>query len=384
MIDVNNARILIVDDLESMRRALYGLLKVMNLGKHCYFAPNGLEALKILRKGGIDLVLTDLNMPVMDGVELLASIREDMALRDTPVIIISGEAKREVVAQAAESDLNSYIVKPITAQTLHDRIFKLIDAVNHPTQMVEHLRRSRAYEEQCKFDLAVREVRQAIAANPDSSRPLRELGYLLYRQEDFKEARRFMLQAVNKNDLDVFAYHYLGEIYTRLENYETAAMFYEKAMAISPRNAGRSVSYGEVLLCKGEQERARALFDNALSLTDRPLFCKQELAEICLRHDYYDYAVPLLKDLIKDKPGDSDLSFKLGKAYEGLGQHHEAVKCLSGVGESGGEATEIKLHIASNYLALGWPMHAERVLLSILASEPDNQEAVELLKNCKE
>ena len=384
MIDVNNIRILIIDDLDSMRRALYGLLKVMNLGKHCSFAANGVEALRILRKGGIDLVLTDLNMPVMDGVELLASIREELSLRDTPVIIISGEAKREVVAQAAESDLNSYIVKPITAQTLHDRISKLIDAVNHPTTMVEHLRRARSYDEDGKIDLAIREARQAVAANPDSSRPLRELGYLLYKQQDFKDARRFMLQAVNKNELDVFAYHYLGEIYSRLENYETAALFYEKAMAISPRNATRCVSFGQVMLYKGDQESARALFNNALNLTDRPLFCKQELADICVKHDYWDYAVPLLKDLIKDKPGDSDLSFKLGKAYEGLGQHHEAVKCLSGVGEASGEAAEIKLHIARNYLALGWPMHAERVLRALLEQEPDNLEAAELLKTCKE
>ena len=98
MIQQEEMSVLIVDDIESMCKSIRGMLKVLRIGKKHRFACNGLEALKIIREVPVDLIVSDWNMPVMTGVEMLEQIREDPALRDIPVVMVTAEANREIVA----------------------------------------------------------------------------------------------------------------------------------------------------------------------------------------------------------------------------------------------------------------------------------------------
>jgi len=121
---------LIVDDFSTMRRILFGLLKGLGHGI-IREAEDGEKALRVLRAAQsemmpIDFVITDWNMPVMNGLELLKAIRQDPLLSHLPVLMVTAEAKRENIILAAEAGADGYIVKPFNAATLNDKLNKIL------------------------------------------------------------------------------------------------------------------------------------------------------------------------------------------------------------------------------------------------------------------
>ena len=123
-----NIRILIVDDFSTMRRIIKNLLN--DLGFHnTAEAEDGTTALAALRAGQFEFVITDWNMPGMTGTDLLRAIRSDPKLAKLPVLMVTAEAKREQIIEAAQAGVNGYIVKPFTAQTLQEKINKIFERV---------------------------------------------------------------------------------------------------------------------------------------------------------------------------------------------------------------------------------------------------------------
>jgi two-component system chemotaxis response regulator CheY len=114
-----NIRILIVDDFSTMRRIVKNLLN--DLGFHnTTEADDGTTALVELNKASFDLVITDWNMPGMPGIDLLRAIRANPALASIPVLMVTAEAKREQIIEAAQAGVYGYVIKPFTAATLGD------------------------------------------------------------------------------------------------------------------------------------------------------------------------------------------------------------------------------------------------------------------------
>ena len=109
-----------------MRRIVRNLLKELGF-VNAEEAEDGAVALQRIRAGGIDFVVTDWNMPNMDGLALLQTIRADPALKDLPVLMITAEAKRENIIAAAQAGASGYIVKPFTAATLSEKLDKIFD-----------------------------------------------------------------------------------------------------------------------------------------------------------------------------------------------------------------------------------------------------------------
>ncbi|HBK54991.1 MAG TPA: response regulator [Xanthomonadales bacterium] len=123
-------RILIVDDFSTMRRIVKNLLNDLGF-QNTAEADDGATALAALRSAPFDFVVTDWNMPGMTGIELLKAIRKDPALARIPVLMVTAEAKREQILEAAQSGVNGYIIKPFNAQTLSeklDRIFGRLES----------------------------------------------------------------------------------------------------------------------------------------------------------------------------------------------------------------------------------------------------------------
>lgn len=118
---VKDIRILVVDDLAAMRMSVCSILK--HLGFACVAeAPDGHAALALLRSDRVDLVITDLDMPGMDGIELLQAVRSDAALKDLPVLFMTGEAEKTKVLEAAQAGVNDYVLKPFTVAVLDQKI----------------------------------------------------------------------------------------------------------------------------------------------------------------------------------------------------------------------------------------------------------------------
>lgn len=121
-----NMKILIVDDFSTMRRIVKNLLRDLGFN-NTQEADDGLTALPMLKKGGFDFVVTDWNMPGMQGIDLLRTIRADDDLKHLPVLMITAEAKREQIIEAAQAGVNGYIVKPFTAATLKEKLDKIFE-----------------------------------------------------------------------------------------------------------------------------------------------------------------------------------------------------------------------------------------------------------------
>jgi len=121
-----NIKILVVDDFSTMRRIVKNLLRDLGF-TNTHEADDGNTALPMLQKGDFEFVVTDWNMPGMEGIDLLKAIRSDDSLKHLPVLMVTAEAKREQIIEAAQAGVNGYIVKPFTAATLKLKLEKVFE-----------------------------------------------------------------------------------------------------------------------------------------------------------------------------------------------------------------------------------------------------------------
>lgn len=121
-----NLRFLVVDDFSTMRRIVRNLLKELGFN-NVDEAEDGQAALSRLREAEFDFVISDWNMPVMDGLELLTQIRQDDALEALPVLMVTAEAKKENIVAAAQAGASGYVVKPFTAAVLEEKLNKIFE-----------------------------------------------------------------------------------------------------------------------------------------------------------------------------------------------------------------------------------------------------------------
>ncbi len=119
-------KVLIVDDFSTMRRIIKNLLRDLGF-TNTFEADDGSTALPMLKDGSFEFVVTDWNMPIMQGIDLLKEIRKDPKLKHLPVLMVTAEAKREQIIEAAQAGVNGYIVKPFTAGTLKEKLDKVFE-----------------------------------------------------------------------------------------------------------------------------------------------------------------------------------------------------------------------------------------------------------------
>ncbi len=123
-----NMKFLVVDDFSTMRRIVRNLLKELGFS-NVQEAEDGRDALNKLRSEPFDFVVSDWNMPNMTGIELLRTIRGDAALKHLPVLMVTAEAKRENIIEAAQAGASGYVVKPFTAATLDEKLKKIFQTL---------------------------------------------------------------------------------------------------------------------------------------------------------------------------------------------------------------------------------------------------------------
>jgi len=121
-------KFLIVDDFSTMRRIVRGLLKEMGCN-NADEAEDGQVALAMLKNNRFDFVVSDINMPNMNGFQLLQAVKADDALKHIPVLMVTAEARKEDIVLAAQSGAAGYIVKPFTKATLEEKVQKIMQKI---------------------------------------------------------------------------------------------------------------------------------------------------------------------------------------------------------------------------------------------------------------
>ena len=119
-----NMKILVVDDMSTMRRIVKNIMKQLGFA-NVEEAENGQEALEKLKVDTFGFVISDWNMPVMTGIQLLRAIRADDKLKTIPVLMVTAEAQKENLIEAIQAGVSNYIVKPFTAEVLQEKMSKI-------------------------------------------------------------------------------------------------------------------------------------------------------------------------------------------------------------------------------------------------------------------
>jgi two-component system, chemotaxis family, chemotaxis protein CheY len=120
-------KFLVVDDFSTMRRIVKNLLHDLGY-PNVTEADDGKTALPMLQQGGFDFLISDWNMPGMSGLDLVKAVRSDAKLGKMPVLMLTAEAKREQIIEAAQAGVNGYVIKPFTAETLKEKLDKILGA----------------------------------------------------------------------------------------------------------------------------------------------------------------------------------------------------------------------------------------------------------------
>ena len=129
MSSTTDLKFLVVDDFSTMRRIIRGLLKEMGCN-NVDEAEDGAVALNMLKNNRFDFVVSDINMPNMNGFELLKAVKADEGLKHLPVLMVTAEARKEDIVLAAQSGAAGYIVKPFTKATLEEKLSKIIQRMS--------------------------------------------------------------------------------------------------------------------------------------------------------------------------------------------------------------------------------------------------------------
>ncbi len=379
MIDIREMSVLIADDMENMYNSIRSIMRLLKFGRKFTYVNNGQDALAKLKEGSYDLAMLDNNMPGITGLELLGIIRSDRALRDMPVIMITGHAEKEFITNAAETDIDAYILKPITVNLLKQKIPEVIEKANSPSPMAVHLKKADAAAEKGDLDEAVAEARRAMQENPNSTRPLRTLAGFLIQKGELQEAEKSLLKAVAMNPIDVIALNHLGDLYLKRDDIDNALKYFSKAVKISPRHYERGLALGKILIRKKMVDKALPIFNKVFELARDPLHVKEDIAAFCIEEGATDYAARLLRGIVEQSRERGDLLYKLAllckEEEEKLYYFHEADRLQPG-------SVDIKLQLAKIYLSQGMILRAEKPLKEILHKEPEHKEARQLLRQC--
>lgn len=119
-------KILVVDDFSTMRRIVKNILKQLGY-ENIEEAEDGAQAYNKLKSGGFGFVVSDWNMPNMDGLELLKKVRSDPELKGLPFLMVTAEAEKDKVIEAIKAGVSNYIVKPFTAEVLKEKMDRIFE-----------------------------------------------------------------------------------------------------------------------------------------------------------------------------------------------------------------------------------------------------------------
>ena len=117
-------KILVVDDMVTMRKIVKNVLKQLGFS-NIEEAENGQDGLQKLRAGQFNFVVSDWNMPVMTGIDMLRAIRADEKLKAIPVLMVTAEAQQSNLVEAVQAGVSNYIIKPFTAETMQEKLAKI-------------------------------------------------------------------------------------------------------------------------------------------------------------------------------------------------------------------------------------------------------------------
>lgn len=372
--------ILIVDDMKSMRLTMRKMLQTLKIGGSIKLADNGKEGLEILHRSKCDLAIVDWNMPVMNGVEMLETIRNDKLLRDLQVIMVTAESERDIVTEVAETEVDGYLLKPLTLTSLDTKIKTVVERINNPDLATKHRIKARDLEEAGDYNSAIEQIKIALSHKPSASRLLRQLGLLHLKIEKYEAAEKCLLKAASVNKQDTLTRVHLAEYYENKNELEKAGRYYLEIMGLSTRYFDQALNAGEKLLKNGTHKLSIEIFTKILTLSKKSNPIRDKIIEICMANKVYQFPLQIFEQSIKENPSNFDIVYKAGLICFEMGNQEKALEYFLEVDSHVRDHVDAKFRIAKIYLKMQKALQADDYLNQIMKINPNHQETIELRK----
>jgi tetratricopeptide (TPR) repeat protein len=315
---------LVVDDQYDARKNIRKML--LSLGHASVLeSKDGVEAWQRLQSEPVDVAIVDLFMPGINGIDLLRRVRKDERFRSLPFIMVTGELAEEIVAEAAETDVDAYIIKPFAVQTLEEKISAVLGRRSNPSPLDGRLQLAQALIGEGDYNRALGEIKTAMAMQPDNPRVFQTLGEMYVCRGMLEDAEKAFRKAILCEPRFTRAYDSLADVFARRgdRDQEIAAM--RKATAISPKNANRQLNLGKALLENDDVEEARKAFAQAVRVAPADLPVRREIGEALLARNLNSEAEGIFRALLYEDPSDIHLYNRLGIACRRQGRFRDAI-----------------------------------------------------------
>lgn len=384
MINLKPLTILVVDDVTNMRRMLKNMLRHMG-AEHILEASDGPQAVEQLTRETVDLVLCDWNMPQMKGIEVLKFVRDKKEIENMPFIMVTAEVSEDVIAEAAETEVDDYLVKPFTLQQLGDKISRVLAKEEEVSDIDLHLARGRSYVITKQFEKAAQEFKTALAKNPNSPRTLHAFGQLYEEQGNDRQAEKMYLQAHKIAPKYLKATDALANLYQALGDQENHIKFTQKSVGISPRNMDRRFLLGQALVTAGRPDEAKKLFGEILSVASAQFAeIAEKVGEALLAMGAADEAEKAFAKALDINPKNLHIFNRLGIAFRQQQKYAEAIANYKRALTVSPNNPTILYNLARAHFETGDLNSAMSTLAATLKANPGFEEAKELLAAIKQ
>ncbi|MBF0559866.1 MAG: tetratricopeptide repeat protein [Nitrospirae bacterium] len=371
---------LVVDDEGSMRKTISNMLSKIGF-QSIVTAENGRRALDVIKSSPMDIVVCDVNMPEMTGVELFKTVREDRNFDHIIFIFVTAEATRQTVARAAEDGGEGYIIKPFVMGTLEDKLAKALEKMHKPGSVETLMRDFAAAMAKKDFQRAEESLGKAAALVPDAAKVVHNFGVLYLAKGDVQRAIGFFKESIEKNPMFLKSFNALGEIYENMGDFATAIKYYEMAHEISPANTDRLLALSKLLNKTGETERAETILKDAVSDMRQDIAESAHLmGEMYLAKNEGEKALEMLKKAYQQNPSDTTIMGSLAEAYRKMGQPEQAIELYKSCLKISPDDAQCYYSMGKTYLEKADKKSAIEALKKAWALNPHSKEITSDLK----
>jgi two-component system chemotaxis response regulator CheY len=336
--------VLIVDDHDPIRKAIKRVLAGMGFGE-ILESFSGPDALKLLTKRPVDLLITDLYMRGPTGFELLEHVRNRELGCDVPIIVVTGEASKEEIVKVADMGADDYVLKPFQAQDLEKKVIKTLNQYYSPTPLLKALRKSERLFLAGDFKKALEAYEEALRLDGESTRAHHGKALTLERLGRPDDAIALLNSNIARNHSFHRNYGALADILIKKNRIRDAIDAMRRELEINPKQPSRQVQLAKLLLKEGDALGAVEHYRVALQEDPRRLGALMGMGHAYSLANNIDKALYYFKRVRRYHPGAT-------KALE------SAVRCAISAGE---------------------PKKAEMFLRDEKATHPDRSDAYELL-----
>ncbi|MCX7016205.1 MAG: tetratricopeptide repeat protein [Candidatus Sumerlaeota bacterium] len=321
--DKSKLNVLLVDDNANMRHTLRHMLNQLGFDQ-IVEAGDGEVALRHLAAQNFDLVVCDWNMPRLKGIDVLHAMRRTEKLRMTPFLMVTAEVQEDVVAQAAEGEVDAYIIKPFTAQTLHEKIEAILRRRFNPTELETLAQLAEVYRRARRVDQAVQAYNKILSKQPDYGPALHGLADIARERGDLTRAEELLEKAIAAHPKFARAYDALASLYETRGDEGKRLDALRKAAEIDPEAVGNSETIAEMFLDQGQYDEAVKMFEMALERDPSALNTYNRIGIAYRRQNRFDEAISLYDRALQAAPTSAMVMYNRGCCYLEWGKSPEA------------------------------------------------------------